>query len=228
MNQNVYQYLAVEQIKGGNTILYVGDGGTRSIIVWDVQNTVGNRVKLPQCVDLGRKQNREKDVFYLALEEHDAGSYVYMSYTSSPNVFRIKTKHLQKRTHINSKCVVNFGERRPERSNEITLLHVSGTKPATMVFVGTGYGSIMYFRLRGRTNLYSWDTKISLIEENFKLVRRNRDCRVITHVDVDNEGTLWVMESNIKDFIEDRTGCYGPSILLSPVYGNVSAPAANE
>jgi len=86
-----------------------------------------------------------------------------------------------------------------------------------MVFVGVGYGSILYFRLQGQKNLYSWDTKLALLEENINMVRKSRDCRVITHVDVDNDGTLWILESNIQDFISNQLGCYGPSILLTPV-----------
>jgi len=86
-----------------------------------------------------------------------------------------------------------------------------------MMFVGVGYGSVLYFRINGQNDLYSWDTKLDLIEENMIMVWKSRDCRVITHVDVDNEGKLWVLESNIQDFIRDQTGCYGPSILLMAV-----------
>lgn len=87
-----------------------------------------------------------------------------------------------------------------------------------MVFLGVGYGSILYFRVKGENHLYGWDTKQSFLEENFKIVRKSKDCRKITHVDVDNDGVLWVLESNIQDFIAGQVGCYGPSMLLSPVF----------
>lgn len=92
-----------------------------------------------------------------------------------------------------------------------------GKKPCKMVILGVGYGSILYFRFRGGSHLYSWDTKTSFLEENFMIVRKSKDCRTITHVDVDQEDVLWVLESNIQDFISDHVGTFGPSILLAPV-----------
>jgi len=91
------------------------------------------------------------------------------------------------------------------------------------VFVGVGYGSVLYFRYNTNRNLYSWDTRKSLLEENWEIVRKGRDCRAATHVDVDNDGTLWVMESNLKDFVDGKTGCYGPSVLLYPVNDHQTA-----
>lgn len=92
-----------------------------------------------------------------------------------------------------------------------------------MCFVGVGYGSVVYFRYNDGNDLYSWDTRVGLLEENWNVVRANRDCRTTTHVDVDNNGTLWVMESDINDFVNGRTGCYGTSVLLYPVVHDRSA-----
>lgn len=86
-----------------------------------------------------------------------------------------------------------------------------------MVFLGVGYGSILYFRYKGGNHLYSWDSKMSFLEENFMIVWKNKDCRSVTHVDVDSEGILWILESNMQDFITDHVGNYGPSILLTPI-----------
>jgi len=86
-----------------------------------------------------------------------------------------------------------------------------------MVFVGVGYGSILYFRVKSQNDLYSWNTVQTFIEENFMMVRKSKDCRTITHVDVDDEGVLWALESNIQDFIANRVGCFGPSMLLTSV-----------
>lgn len=86
-----------------------------------------------------------------------------------------------------------------------------------MVFIGVGYGSILYFRIKSQNDLYSWDTVKAFIEENFMMVQKSKDCRMITHVDVDNEGILWTLGSNIQDFIVDRVGCFGPNILLTSV-----------
>lgn len=86
-----------------------------------------------------------------------------------------------------------------------------------MVFLGVGYGSILYFRFRGENQLLCWDTTMSFLEENFKVVRKNKDCRSVTHVDIDDDGILWVLESNIQDFIAEHVGSYGPSMMLTPI-----------
>lgn len=96
--------------------------------------------------------------------------------------------------------------------------YVSGHKPWQMVFIGVGYSSVLYFRINGQNDLYAWDTKQSFLEENFLRVRKSKDCRTITHVDVDNDGVLWVLESNIQDYITDHVGCFGPNMLLTPIH----------
>lgn len=66
-------------------------------------------------------------------------------------MFKVRTKDLQKR--INLKCIVDVGR-----------------KPCKMVVLGSAYGSVMYFRIKGMNHLYSWDTKESFLEENMKIV----------------------------------------------------------
>lgn len=90
------------------SILYVGDGGTRSIIVWNVQTNDGYRVKLPHTKI--HVENPLDDVFYTALIEHRDCKYIYFTYLSSRDLFRTKTKDLQK--HMDPKSIVNIGKRR--------------------------------------------------------------------------------------------------------------------
>lgn len=97
-------------MKGGNTVLYVGDGGTRSIIVWDVRKNVGNRVKLPHSIVESCTVDWHEDVFHVSLVEHDVGNYVYFTYLSGQAVFRIRTKNLRNRKFISTKCIVNIGK----------------------------------------------------------------------------------------------------------------------
>jgi hypothetical protein len=49
-------------------------------------------------------------------------------------------------------------------------------------------------------------------------VKKSIDCRTITHIDVDNDGVLWELESNIEDFVANAVGCFGASVLLSPIF----------
>lgn len=102
------QYLVVEYVKETSTVLYVGDGGTRSIIVWYVQSNEGYRVKLPHTTVQGCSENAQDDVFYVALVETETCNYIYFTYLSSQDIFRTRTKDLRKR--MNPKCIVNMGE----------------------------------------------------------------------------------------------------------------------
>lgn len=49
-------------------------------------------------------------------------------------------------------------------------------------------------------------------------MKKSIDCRTITHIDVDNDGVLWELESNIEDFVANAVGCYGASGILSPIF----------
>lgn len=86
-----------------------------------------------------------------------------------------------------------------------------------MAFIGVGYGSVLYFRIIGQNNMYSWDTKCQLIKENFMVVQKTKDSRTVTHMDIDNDGVLWVMDSDLQDFMVDQVGHLGPNIILTPI-----------
>lgn len=88
-----------------------------------------------------------------------------------------------------------------------------------MVFIGVGHGSsVIFFRIRSQNDMYSWNTNKNFLQENFMIARQNKDCRMITHVHFDCRGVMWILESNIQDFVIDDVGCFGPSIMLMPVY----------
>lgn len=107
--QSRLQYLAVEYTKEATTVLYIGDGGTRSIFVWNVQEKSGYRVKLPHRVVQACSENPLDDVFYTVLVEQQTANYIYFTYLSSMDIFRTKTTDLQNR--MNPKCVVNIGKK---------------------------------------------------------------------------------------------------------------------
>lgn len=96
-----------------------------------------------------------------------------------------------------------------------------------MVFLGVGFGSVLYFRIKDdfrEYNMYSWDTKNTFLEENFVLVWKSIDRRSITHVDIDKNGVIWILESNIQDYITNHVGCFGASIMLAPIANAPSVP----
>lgn len=60
------------------------------------------------------------------------------------------------------------------------------------------------------------------------MARESKDCRIITHVNFDCGGVMWILESNIQDFVIDDVGCFGPSIMLMPVHDTPIAIPINH
>lgn len=147
------QYIIVEYVNNTKPIIYVGDGGTRSILVWNVEANEGYKVKLPRSSTSFYTDPTMEDVFHLVLVEESNINYIYFTYLSSMDVFKVRTKDLRKR--INPKCIENVGQ-----------------KPCKMVILGSAYGSVIYFRIKGLNDLYSWDIKNSLLEKNLVLVNK--------------------------------------------------------
>jgi len=105
-----YEYLLVERAKSHKTMLYVADGVTRSIVVWNVEDNVGSCIRLPHSVVQGCTKNPHDDVLHVVLVEHETKNYVYFTFMSSQYVFRIWMTNLRNRKHTNPKYIVNFGK----------------------------------------------------------------------------------------------------------------------
>lgn len=148
------QYILVEYVNNDSPIIYIGDGGTRSIIVWNVQTNETYSVKLPRYTSAYFRNPIAEDMFHVVLIENSNTSYLYFTYQSSEDMFRVHTRDLQKRTNpIINKHITNVGR-----------------KPYKMVVLGSAYGTVVYFRIKGSKHLYSWDTKKSFSKENIMLV----------------------------------------------------------
>ncbi|XP_014253721.1 uncharacterized protein LOC106668998 [Cimex lectularius] len=82
------QYLSIEETKSGTRFLYVSDGPSRSIAVWDVKANKGHRVLLPERT---MPKIRPK-VLYTSL----VGSRLYFTYFGGSELFYIETSGLRK------------------------------------------------------------------------------------------------------------------------------------
>lgn len=190
------QYLIVDYNPDGDCFIYVSDAATRSLIVYDVDNNRGWRVVLPQAVVHGTKH---RDVLYLLLIRKSSGATVlYFTYLSSDRMFSMKTEFLQKGDATGR--VIRVGE-----------------KPGKIVLLGTDNGSAMFFRMKGESQIYMWDTETCLKAENYLLVQRGDDCRLATQVVPGYKRLMWVIESNFHDFIAETVGCAGASVALHPI-----------
>jgi hypothetical protein len=190
------QYIVVDYDKEGQGFVYVSDAATRAILVYDVTNGRSHRVALPRAVTQGSSR---RDVLYLALIRKSCGTTVlYFTYLSSGRLFSVKTEYLRR------------------GSTKGTVVDV-GEKNGNLVVLGTDNGSAMFFRVRGASDIYMWNTETSFKSDNFLLVQRGNECRLATHVVPGYRRLMWVLESNFHDYIQNSVGCGGASVALHPL-----------
>ncbi|XP_046470644.1 major royal jelly protein 1 [Neodiprion pinetum] len=190
------QYLAVDLAEDGCIFLYISDAATRAIIVFDVLSNRGFRVVLPKAVTLGCAR---RDVLYLALARKSCGATVlYFTYLSSSRMFSIKTVHLRKGS--TNGAVVDVG-----------------VKNAKIVLLGTDGGAALFFRNKGESDIYMWNTDTCFKSDNFLLVQKGGECRLATGVVPGYKRLMWVIESNFQDFIQNTIGCAGASVVIHPL-----------
>ncbi|XP_046991538.1 major royal jelly protein 1 [Schistocerca americana] len=190
------QYLVVDYAEDGRVFIYVSDAATRAIIVFDVTAGRGFRVVLPKAVTDGCLR---RDVLYLALIRKPCGTTVlYFTYLSSGRLFSIKTAHLR-------------------RGNARGTVVDVGPKPTNLVILGTDGGTALFFRYKGDSEIYLWNTETCFKEENFMLVQQAGECRLATQVVPGYKRLMWVLESNFQDYIQNTVGCAGASVSLHPL-----------
>ncbi|OXU28731.1 hypothetical protein TSAR_015692 [Trichomalopsis sarcophagae] len=190
------QYLVVDYAHDGQVFLYISDAATRAIIVYNVTGDHGYRVVLPNAVTLGCSR---KDVLYLALVRKSCGTPVlYFTYLSSSRLFSIKADNLRKGKIDGS--IVDVGP-----------------KQHKIVLLGTDNGCAIFFRNKGQSDVYMWNTDTAFRPENFLLVQKGNECRLPTQVVPGYKRLMWVIESNFHDYIQNTVGCSGASVSLHPL-----------
>ncbi|XP_026472105.1 major royal jelly protein 2-like [Ctenocephalides felis] len=192
------QYILVDYDEEGKPYVFVSDAGTRAIVVFDVYAGQGHRVVLPKAVTAGCAPN---DVLYIALVRKSCGQTVlYFTYLNSPRLFSIKAALLRKGQGAGA--VVDVGP----KPNGLPI-----------VLLGTDNGAAIFFRFKGQSDVYMWNTETCFKESNFVEVLPGGDCRLATQVLPGFKKLMWALESNFQHYIADTTGCVGASIMLRPV-----------
>ncbi|XP_011494470.1 PREDICTED: major royal jelly protein 1 [Ceratosolen solmsi marchali] len=190
------QYLVVDYAHDGQVLLYISDAATRAIIVYNVNRGSGYRLMLPKMVTIGCARN---DVLYLALVRKGSGtSVLYFTYLGSTKLFSIDADNLRKSKTTGS--IVDVGL----KNNKIVVL-------------GTDNGCAIFFRLKGQSDIFMWNTEAIFRAENFLLVQKGSECRLPTQVIPGYKKLMWVIESNFHDYIQNTVGCSGASVLLHPL-----------
>lgn len=190
------QYLVVDYSKDGVPFAYIADGGTGTLIVVNLLDGTGFRIVLPKACTVGHN----KDVLYVALSRKSCGNILYFTYLSSSRVFSIKAEYLQ--TGQANGAVVDVG-----------------AKPTCqqIVFLGTDNGASIFFRYKGESDVYIWNSDTGFKSENFLLVQKGDDCRLSTQVVAGYKKLMWAIESNFHDYVLGCDGSLGPSMAVHPL-----------
>lgn len=191
------QYLVVDYTTEGGAFVYVCDAATRAILVYDIEQNQGYRVVLPKAVTSGCTH---RDVLYMTLIYKESGNVLYFTYLSSPRLFSIETANLRKGQC--SGAVVDVGPK-PENKG--------------IVLLGSDDGKFLFWRFKGESDIYMYDTDKCFKMENSELVQKGGDCRLATQVMSGYQDLMWVIESNFHDYIANNVGCVGASVQLHPL-----------
>ncbi|KAJ8942954.1 hypothetical protein NQ314_009867 [Rhamnusium bicolor] len=194
------QYLIVDYSQDGRPFAYISDGGAGAIIVFDLQLGTGYRIVLPQASLSAPDSCGNRDVLYIQLARKPCGNSIYFTYLSSPRLFSIKADFLQ----------------RGQASGAVIDV---GAKPSyqSIVLLGTDNGAGIFFRYKGESDIFIWNSDTAFRPENFLLVQKGDDCRLATQVVSGYRRLMWVIESNFHDYVLCTDGCLGPSMAVHPL-----------
>ncbi|XP_029163986.1 major royal jelly protein 1 [Nylanderia fulva] len=190
------QYLTIDYAEDGQVYVYITDAASKSIIVYNVTADKGYRVILPNAVTFGVDR---KDVLYLTLVKKSCGTpVVYFTYLGSNRLFAIKAENLRK--GLTQGAVLDVGP-----------------KQQKLVLLGSDNGCAIFFRYKGESDIYMWNSETPFNPENFVLVQKGNDCRLATQVVPGYKRLMWVIESNFQDYIQNTVSCSGASVAIHPL-----------
>ncbi|XP_067642800.1 major royal jelly protein 1 [Eurosta solidaginis] len=189
------QFMVVDYSKDNKPFVYVADAGARSILVYDIAAGKSYRIVLPKAI------TPTTDVLYMApIINADGTSTIYFTYLSSPRLYSIRGEYL--RVGQGAGSIVDVGAK--PYGKQIVLLGADG-------------GTNLFLRYKGENDIYMWNTETCFKATNLQDVQHGGDCRLATQVLPGHKRFMWALESNFHDFISERTGCNGASIVLHPV-----------
>ncbi|XP_046816176.1 major royal jelly protein 1 [Vespa crabro] len=190
------QYMLVDYAEDGQVYIYISDAINKAIIIYNVTADRGNRVVLPNTVSAGLDK---PDVLYMVLvRKSDGTSVVYFTYLGSNRLFGIRAANL--------------------RNGDLNgSIEEVGLKHQKIVLLGNDNGPAIFFRNKGESDIYMWNTETPFIQDNFLLVQKEGDCRLSTQVVPGSKRLMWTIESNFQDYILNTVSCAGATVSIHPL-----------
>lgn len=76
------------------------------------------------------------------------------------------------------------------------------------------------FLYLGQSDVYLWDTNTTFGPENFVIVQKGDECHLPTSIATGPQDSLWTLESNFQDFIQNTVSSGGASMIVHPLVKN--------
>lgn len=211
-NRTVLQFVAADYTAAGHVMLYVSDSGAGCLLVYNGRYKTVHRLSFPALAkgSGGRDDNDDNDILYMEYVKrgplvHD-GRILILTYFAGRQVYNLDVSSVTE----------------PDNGGSMHMSPVAkyvGEKPIKMVVIGSDAAGHLYFRNaeQDADEVYSWHVDKPLAEQSFSLRRRTPDCRKPTHAAPGGAGLMWLLETDVKDFVNRRVGCMGSSSRLQAI-----------
>jgi len=204
-------------------VLYVSDSGAGRVLVYNGRDKSVHRLSFPALARSGGGgvfaggRVGDDDILYMEYmkqrrqrPDDSVGTtgQVLLTYYAGRHVYTLDTS---------SVLDTGAGDGRANVQTAPVAKNV-GVKPVRMAVIGSDGADNVYFRDVDRNSaVYSWRVDEPLAERNFVLRRRTPDCRRPTHAAPGHAGLVWLLETDVADFVAGRVGCMGSSSRLQAI-----------
>lgn len=93
---------------------------------------------------------------------------------------------------------------------------------SSIIVLGTNNLKSIFFRYKGDTDIYLWDTDEKFNSRNFHQVHDGNRCRFSTHVFPGSNRFMWTIESNFLDFVRNKVSSTGVSMVIQPIAKHIT------
>lgn len=221
-NRTVLQYIAADHVDD-YVVLYVSDSGAGCLLVYNGRNKSTHRLSFPALARSstgtfsGGPRDVDDDILYMEYMKRRRRPHGNVD-VATTRVLLLLTYYAGRHVYaLDASSVLDSATGGSGVQTSPVAKNV-GTKPVRMSVIGSDGVDHVYFRDVSRDSaVYSWRVDEPLAEQSFVLRRQMPDCRQPTHAAPGHEGLVWLLETDVADFVAGRVGCMGSSSRLQAI-----------